>query len=140
MRQMAVNNGGGDGDDGLLGATAYANVVKLRLQIAALDAQGGSGDLDDDCFGPMAATAEPGTVARAQAGPGRLKARHVNADRGDGDMRGDLAHVGPEVVAGKVCTSRSGVPQAAKGAYTPPRLLVNIQIMRRGWRAARWSN
>jgi hypothetical protein len=95
---------GGHGDDGLLGATARAQAMKLGLQLTALDLDGGPGRSYEFGLEPLTAAAEPGAaalaralvVARAQASQGqqvagRDEARHVDADLGDHDVGADRA-------------------------------------------------
>ena len=98
-------HGGGDGDDGFLGAASGADTMELRLPVTVFHAHGTPGGLHEGSLEPVTAAAQSRTapfagasvVARAQAGPGQqmgggLEARHVDADFGDDNMRGDVAH------------------------------------------------
>src|SRR5215475_984476 len=72
-------HGGGDGEDGLLGAAAGFEAEELRLEIAALGVHGGPGGRDEGGFEPG------GTIARAgrAALPGTLVAAGAEARPGD---------------------------------------------------------
>src|SRR3712207_6163544 len=113
-------HGGGDGADGLLGATALPQPLELRPEIAVLLAAGGPGALDEGGLQPGRALAQPRgaalaralVVARAQAGPGDQvagggEAAHVEADLGEDHLRGEVADPGvgaeqPDRVAERV--------------------------------------